>query len=277
MVTLDIALALYALSFSIFPLQHRSKDPHAPSLPTRYDEAKRKDVATWKPFQTERASVDQVRAWFAGRLRNLAVVTGRISGIVVIDTDLPETESWAASHLPPTPFMVRTARGLHRYYRWLPELPKFIHPAGLPPIELRGDGQYVLAPGSVHPSGFVYEAPGGLPSRIEDLPIFPRELAIDERSAGTPSSDGYEFPSEVLAGERHAELFKLTRSLKALGAERETVRWAVTEANRNRCRPPLKEDHTFEAWFARAWSNPDRPLAPRPEPSPFGDTSWARF
>ena len=215
----------------------------------------------------------------ASRFKNFGVRLG--NGLAVADTDKAETERWFQQHGPSTPFVVLTARGVHRYFRIASRQPKFIHRDGLT-IEFRNEGQYVVGPGSVHRTGAVYSAQEWS-WRWEDIPFFPADFLFDDGSCGRRSEpgqingEGYEFPETVSQGERHAELFKLIRSMKALGAERETVRWLVTEANVNRCRPPLKEDATFESWFARAWSNPDRPLAPRPEPNPFGDTSWARF
>jgi hypothetical protein len=95
-------------------------------------------------------------------------VLGPVSGVVVIESDRPEAEAWCAENLRPTPMMTRSARGLHCYFK-LPDplrddassLPAFIGDALR--IELKRDGQYVVAPDSVHPSGHVY-------AMVEDWP-----------------------------------------------------------------------------------------------------------
>ena len=69
----------------------------------------------------------------------------------------------------------RTAKGEHRFYR---------HPGGTVrnsvrirtgdgaiKIDVRGDGAYVVAPGSVHQTGVVYERVGLWPP-VAELPMF---------------------------------------------------------------------------------------------------------
>ena len=94
---------------------------------------------------------------------SLAIRTGHVSGLVVIDIDLPEVTSAVLSSLPvhdllPPTLTVLTGRGRHLYYR---------HPGGLVPcssarlahgVDVRADGGYVVAPPSVHlVSGRAYE------------------------------------------------------------------------------------------------------------------------
>src|SRR5436309_2225425 len=72
----------------------------------------------WKAFQSARASASNLRAWFGnGTEPNIGIVTGTVSGVVVVDTDSVQAEAWAVTHLPATPMMCRTAKGVHRYYR----------------------------------------------------------------------------------------------------------------------------------------------------------------
>jgi Bifunctional DNA primase/polymerase, N-terminal/Primase C terminal 1 (PriCT-1) len=209
----------------------------------------------------------------AARLFNYGVPLGRLG---VADTDNADVETWAALHLPPTSFKVRTARGWHRYYRIGGPLPKFIHRDGHT-IEFRNVGQYVIGPGSVHPGdrkasilpGIIYTA-DAWSWRWEDLPFFPTDFLFDDRpsttSTGAVYVDGFEFPDVVSAGERHDQLFRLLRSFKGLGMDQRTTREAVSLANQRRCQPPLDEDDTFERWFNRGWKNPDRPIAERLDP-----------
>lgn len=143
---------------------------------------------TWANFQETRPSLDNLHAWFGdgnGHRRNIAIVTGKISGVVVIDADNDEAEMYAREHLPATPMMTRTSRGTHhRFYR---------HPGGTIrnkvklrtagaalALDLRADGGYVVAPGSVHASGARYERVGDWPP-ITELPVFdPSWIAADD-------------------------------------------------------------------------------------------------
>lgn len=235
----------------VFPIKPQSKEPNCKS---------------WDDFKADRAEVD------GPRFNNYGVILRDWFG--VIDTDAPEAEAWVSTHVPHTPFTVKTARGIHRYFRMRITPPKFLHRDGLT-IEFRNQGQYVVGPGSVNPTGAVY-TPAQWSWRIEDVPMFPADFVFDDRpgSGVAGSGEKYEFPESVCSGERHDALFKLMRGLKALGNDKQAVRWCVTQANQNKCSPPLKEDSTFERWFNRGWDNPDRPLA-RLETNPFGGDPWA--
>ena len=51
----------------------------------------KRPAVPWSEYQTSRPSVDQVKKWFASNENyNLAVVTGNVSGLVVIDCDTIE-------------------------------------------------------------------------------------------------------------------------------------------------------------------------------------------
>ena len=126
-------------------------------------ERSQKPAITWVDYQSRRATMDELGDWFGnGRPFNIAIVTGAVSGVVAVDCDSPEAIAWADTHLPPTEMRTRTGRdGEHRFYQ---------HPG--PPVrhkvkiqtdrdrlalDIRADGGYVVAPGSVHENGNVYE------------------------------------------------------------------------------------------------------------------------
>jgi hypothetical protein len=126
-------------------------------------ERSKRPIVRWQKFQHEMPTEGQVRRWFERRpAANLAVVTGEISGIVVVDIDPrhggeSSLEAMQARHgeLPITMESVTGGGGRHVY---------FAHPgrevrnrAGLAPgIDLRGDGGCIIVPPSVHPSGQPY-------------------------------------------------------------------------------------------------------------------------
>jgi hypothetical protein len=202
----------------------------------------------------------------ASRFKEYGVPLGLFG---VADSDSPETEAWVAAHLPPTPFQVRTARGLHRYYRLVWDAPHFFH-RDTHTIEFRHRGQYVVGPGSVRPNGAAYMA-APWSWNINDVPFFPKDFLFDDGSCGqfaansTDDAEGYEFPDAVHGGRRHWELHRLLRSWKGSGFSMEEAREIVHLANENRCYPPLAEDAKFEKWFVRQWNKPDRPFPTRSE------------
>lgn len=124
----------------------------------------------------------QIREWWrTARDANAGIATGQASGVWVLDIDgdagrasLAELE---AEHGPlPRTLTVRTARGFHLYWR-VPEGVSVRNGAGIRDgLDVRGDGGYVVAPGSRHPSGALYEwaEPG---ADAVDAPAWLLELA----------------------------------------------------------------------------------------------------
>ena len=131
-------------------------------IPVRTD-SKKPAIASWKAYQTRKPTVDQLVEWFVGKPRNVALVTGEISSLVVVDIEDDRSLAWAREHLPCTDKRVRTGGGGEHWYYKHPGCPvknKVRIKTGDPniKIDIRGDGGYVLAPGSVHPeTGRVYE------------------------------------------------------------------------------------------------------------------------
>lgn len=202
----------------------------------------------------------------AARLREYGVPLGLFA---VADSDTREAEAWNAANLPDTPFKVTTGPhhdgspglGRHRYYRLVGDAPHFIH-RDQHTIEFKHRGQYVVGPGSERPDGVIYAA-DDWSWDIHDVPFFPvANFLFDDGSCGRFSVAGepYEFPDVVRAGRRHDELFRLLRSCKGKGWDRDEAREVVTLANQRRCDPPLAEDDAFERWFTRQWRKPDRPF-----------------
>jgi Bifunctional DNA primase/polymerase, N-terminal len=70
--TLDFAYEYYTKGFSIFPLRPRSKKPL---------------LTSWKPNQKIRADKEQFRKWFSNTQNNIAILTGKVSGIIGFDCD----------------------------------------------------------------------------------------------------------------------------------------------------------------------------------------------
>lgn len=138
--------------------------------------ANKRPFSAWKHLQAELPSPEQV----AGITGNYAIITGAISGVVVVDVDSKEALEWAAKHLPPPAFTTITAKGEHWYYR---------HPGGEPisnkaritveggklALDIRGDGGYVVGPGSIHETGAIYTAQGDWNRPALDAgPVFDR-------------------------------------------------------------------------------------------------------
>ena len=160
---------------SVFPLEPGSKRPYAKLLADRGYEG------SWKPLQEVRPSLEDLEYWFS-KPANVAIVCGRVSGnLIVIDFDGPgRFEEWyggLANYLKDRvrwTWRTRTGRGVHVYFR--------LKEASLVPrtkphlkegIDVKGEGGYVVAPPSVHPSGREYEFLDCDP-RVDEIQVLTR-------------------------------------------------------------------------------------------------------
>ncbi|MEI4473339.1 AAA family ATPase [Frigidibacter sp. MR17.24] len=181
---LGVALKLAAAGKPVFPCREAAETIDG----KLYDE---KSPAIPKGFKGATTDAAQIRAWWKSRPNALVgLPTGRASGLAVLDCDRhkPGEDGIEAlsglSHEPNdlTPAQVQTAgNGLHLYFAWSEGLTNSAShlPRGL---DIRGEGGYVIAPGSRFPDGRGY----GAADLAGPLPSFPAAL----RPIGGPSSEG---------------------------------------------------------------------------------------
>lgn len=130
----------------------------------------------WREFQDRLPTRDELAQWFGHAAMNIGVVTGAISQVVVIDADAPDALLWCTKNLPYTPWQTKTARGFHLFYRHpggrVPNRARLETRDGRMPIDVRGDGGFVIAGGSVHASGAEYREAGDWTAGRDELPAF---------------------------------------------------------------------------------------------------------
>jgi bifunctional DNA primase/polymerase-like protein len=194
---LKLALELVGAGYFVAPVVIR-RDPRTGKKLGDYLGIRWHDQSTLDP--------DQVRDWWAQHQCSFLVDTGR-SGVFVPDLDVPPTGEtgemvWRQAGLPLDTLTVRTpGGGLHLYWR-APAgesltVHKRIHGH---PIDVRGDGGHVYAPGSVvlGPGGVPelrgYELDGPLvpADRLAELPgsVAAFLHASRARTAKTPTAQG---------------------------------------------------------------------------------------
>ena len=145
---LEAARAFHGAGFSLIPCKY-----------------KKPDLKSWQEYTIKRPTLGEINRWFeepeAGQ--SMGVVLGQVShNVTVIDLDGWDCVRLFQDRFPHllNTYTVLTGSlgGLHLYYRpeSVPEnLNVRIKDAG--GIEIRGNGQYVIAPPSPHLSGFVYK------------------------------------------------------------------------------------------------------------------------
>lgn len=107
-------------------------------------------LASWKKYQEHAADDVQIEAWWKKAPNaNIGVLTGKVSGITVVDIDMSNGTSVALDTFPKTYTVKTPTGGYHLYYAYAPEIqqtantfPQFPH------VDIRNDGGYVIAPPS---------------------------------------------------------------------------------------------------------------------------------
>jgi Bifunctional DNA primase/polymerase, N-terminal/Primase C terminal 1 (PriCT-1) len=232
----DAALGYLAKGWSVLPVRARDKRPLMP----------------WEALQSTRPAAADVMQWYRRWPHaNVGIVTGEISNLIVIDIDPQHGGEQSLERLqrqfgvmPPTVEAATGSGGRHLY---------FAHPgapvhnrAGLAPgIDLRGDGGYIVAPPSMHPSGRPYAwAPGRSPQDISLAPL-PRWLL--GRMTASPRL-GRTLPEwrrlvheGVPEGRRNSTIASLAGHLLWHGVDPTVTLELLLAWNRMRCRPPLDD------------------------------------
>lgn len=236
------ALAYAERGWSVIPVAPKDKMP----------------LVAWAEFQTRRATGAEIRRWFERWKRaNVGIVTGAVSGLVVLDVDPRHGGDDAlfgierdSGPLPETPEAITGGGGRHIYFR---------HPGGIvrnmvglaPGIDLRGDGGMIVAPPSVHPSGRRYAwevshhpddtapapAPGWLLDRVRG----------HDRPIGHTAGYWRAFVRDGVAeGARNNAIASLSGHLLWHGVDPAVVGDLMLCWNAMRCRPPLDDDEVTQ-------------------------------
>ena len=217
------------LGWSVIPIQARGERPLVP----------------WLEFQQRLASAQEIDRWFRQWPdANIGIVTGGLSGLIVIDVYIPRYIARKHGPFPPGIEATTGGGGRHLYFE---------HPGrsvpnrgGLfPGIDVRCDGGYVVAPPSVHPSAARYRwvpkhGPDDQP--LAPLPGWALHLLQPDRKRGHSTSYWRTLVREgVEEGARNATLASLAGHLLWHGVDADVVLELTLSWNRVRCRPPLPD------------------------------------
>lgn len=130
------------MGFSVIPVSYAGKHP----------------IVKWEQYQQRRANEAELDEWFCnGKARNIGIVCGRVSNnLVVLDFDKPESYErfFSTANLERETPVVKTARGVHVWLQTIEPVRSFVV-ADLG-LDVIGEGKFVLAPPSRHPSGVLY-------------------------------------------------------------------------------------------------------------------------
>jgi hypothetical protein len=160
----DAALAYALRGLCVFPCRPQAKEP-----------------AVARGFHAATTDLETIRRLWRDGDRNIGIRTGLASAAWVLDVDGEDgrasLRALEAQHgmLPPT-WKSLTARGSHIWFQCNSPIPSSIGRVGAG-IDVRGDGGYVLAPPSIHPSGRTYAWSGDSADDLANAPDWLLQLA----------------------------------------------------------------------------------------------------
>lgn len=204
----EILCRLYGMEFNLIPVN--GKNP---------------PCIDWKPYQTQRVTPDELKEWMRGSFPskdgqavwkadnlNFALLTGstpwssRNPGIVVMDTDDEEAERLVAQNCPETPMrQITGSGGVHRVYRrpahcdYIGNRQKTWLGGTQYNLDVRADGGYIMAPGSLHPrTGELYrEVAPWTWELLAECPVFDPAWLPCERSESKPKKTSVSVPATI--------------------------------------------------------------------------------
>jgi Bifunctional DNA primase/polymerase, N-terminal/Primase C terminal 1 (PriCT-1) len=230
----DAALQLAQRGLAVFPCQPRDKQP-----------------ACDKGLHAATTDIERINRWWSAFPDlNIGIATGTISGIFVLDIDGEDGEGsllkLESEHgaLPPTVEVV-TGKGRHCYFRTgKRKIQNSVGQIGVG-LDVRGDGGYVIAPPSIHPSGRPYAWSVDTTGDFAAAPAWLINMVVATKGsngkAGKPLEHWHKVLTEQIRnGERNATLASICGKLVHSGVRDVILLYdLVMCVNLARCEQPL--------------------------------------
>ncbi len=192
---LEAALNYLSLGFSVIPV------------------AGKKSVVEWAEYQRKLPSMEEVKKWFSmPGVTGIAIITGSISGIIVLDTE--KGADLSGLELPVTVTVKSGGGGLHYYFKCPKDLiiknsVKKIREK----IDMRAEGGYILVPPSTHLSGNRYGWSDGCSLDRDKIADIPNWLNEEIKSNNHVEKNWKEIVGGVEEGQRNESATSLIGKL----------------------------------------------------------------
>lgn len=216
----------YRKGWAIIPLKYDSKVPHLP---------KGHQFLSTRPSKEDYATFE---------FHNYGIVTGALSGIVVLDIDeegfstLEELGKYPYDDFTP---QVVTPNGLHIYYKHNPAIRTSVGKIGAG-LDVRSNGAYVVGPGSVvHDNVYEWKEGYGIDLELADAPSWlygPTHNDVEQEESG----NHYTIPGIVREGGRNSVCHRLASYFVGKDMPHVMVLDMVLHFNNNWVKPPLSDD-----------------------------------
>lgn len=201
----QVARELVARGLSVIPTgggrTKAAKQPHFVALSATGQAAAggAGEGASWRTFQHRPPTEAELRVWYLDTgARGIGLVTGAISGLVVVDVDVDGLPLLA--HLGWKPHVISPSGGAHLYVKhpgWYVSSNASKTKASLPPgFDVRGDGGYIMLPPSRNPQGEYRRTDERRLLKVTDIP---EEVGWAGESYSLRSALGLAAPQPELA------------------------------------------------------------------------------
>src|ERR1700727_143821 len=247
----------------VFPLAAGTKTPAVKDWPT---------MATNSP---------DLIAEYRRLRRNLGILCGEKSNLLVLDIDSPEAEAvlrqleeetgtqYPMTHRVNTSIEERTGfQKYHLYFKWPTNgtpLKNGVRVGGNGP-DIRTNRGYVVSAGARNIPGHQYEAVNDFePTELPPV-LLSRLEALQDGQKQRPASDS---TSKIKKGSRNDSLTRKAGFLRSQGLSRDALNHALQDINRQQCEEPLPESEVrqiaesvsrYEPHEAKEKSKPTRKL-----------------
>jgi putative DNA primase/helicase len=228
----EIAMPLVARGIPVIPIPPRQKGAVLKNWP---------DLATTNPGQVE--------AWNKQNPQYNCGAVAQFDGFWMLDCDVPDLQQTIekeTGEIFPQTFTVKSSKGLHFYFkhtaasRALKKNIPLRDEQGNVLGDVKVHNGYVVGPGSIHPSGKLYEVANE--SGIVDAPDWLVTWIKQKHQHAEADDQQYGASEEkILEGERNSVLFKRARKLSTSGLSQSDALTALRAINDDRCEPPLEE------------------------------------
>lgn len=226
------ACKLLEAGFSIIPVDWEEKKP----------------TVAWKEYQTRYATKEEAERWFSRGESNIAIVTGVISNLCVVDVDPRNGGQPTISGFPLGRATVVTGGGgYHHYYRHLVEAPN-CQPGKWKGIDIKATGGYVLCPPSKTQGGYFYTYGEPFPPERREWPATLRDLVVKPAQSNGKRASKVTLPSsrggfirvtlnDIESGGRNNHAAKLYGALLYEGASQRSAAEILRLWNSNLTQP----------------------------------------
>ncbi|MFH1444709.1 MAG: AAA family ATPase [Candidatus Peregrinibacteria bacterium] len=201
---------------------------------------KKKPAIEWKPYQERLPTDEEHRRWFSRLdVTGIGLVTGKLSGVVVLDAEKDGLDDLRALKLPETVTSRSGGGGIHSFFKYPDdglEVPSPTRMHGRK-MDARADGGIAILPPSLHPSRNRYQWERDIfTHKKADCPL---DLLAMIRERGKKAESPV---TEIKEGSRNSTLASLAGSMKHRGLGQSVIEKALIAVNQTECKPPLPED-----------------------------------